>query len=509
MGDTSIIYSEKFGINTFKREICTALGEGFWNELVEGIELPEIENECKCQCKNMQVFMKRLEERADSDIIKNILYKVRHGLHPSQSAWARDKFLAVGDLDKFLQTCHDNEMSHFIELNREKKDFYGDEITDKVLEFIKNNPSLLAPVREGNKLYCMAFPANMQKYLDAPDDKMKRYHACHCPFAKESILSEVPVSSTLCNCSLGHVMNFTEAFLGRELEGNVVHSVLGGDLTCEYEITLPDDIMDEYVNKKKAEKIASNYYHYYKSFADSGIIDCHDGAVSWIIPKEGETGPSLGFGIHLDEENVKTEIKKLVEEICAKKAPENWVITPDATPCNIIEILESNGFQNMVTDDSEPEPGMLLSKKEFQLFPLPEDGIVCRKVQTKEDFRLWIEIVNTALHGWEMIDAENYYTWVENENIDLYLGEIEGIPVSTAMTIRNGDTASLEFVSTLEEYRRRKVASVICSRALANLFERGVEDVTLSACGESVGLYEKFGFQRYFDNVIMRCELNV
>ncbi len=504
MGDTSIIYSDKFGINTFKREICVALGEAFWKELVEEIELPDIENECKCQCHNMKVFMNRLEERIDTETIKHILYRVRHGLHPSQSAWARDKFLEVGDLDKFLQMCHDNEIGHFIELNREKKDFYGDEITDEVLEFIKSNPALLAPVRKGNKLYCMAFPANMQKYLDASDEKMKRYYACHCPFAKESILSEVSVSSTLCNCSLGHVMNFTEAFLGRELEGRVLHSVLGGDLTCEYEITLPDDIMEEYVNKKRAERIALNYYRYYKSFADSGIIDCHEGAVSWIIPKEGEKGPSLGFGIHLDEENAETEIKKLVDEIRAKKAPENWVITPDVTPSNIYEILEENGFQNMTTDDSEPEPAMLLNKSEFQPYSLLVDSIKCRKVQTKEDFRSWIEVVNTALHGWEMIDADNYYTWVENENIDLYLGEIDGIPVSTAATIRSGDTASLEFVSTLEKYRRRKVASVVCSTALTDLFESGVEDVTLSACGESAHLYEKFGFEGYFNNIIMR-----
>lgn len=507
MSDTSIIYSDKFGINTFKREICVALGEVFWNELVEGIELPDIDNECKCQCHNMQVFMRRLEERADAETVKYILYKVRHGLHPSQSAWAREKFLEVGDLDKFLQSCHDKEISHFIELNREKKDFYGDEITNEVLEFIKSNPALLVPVRKGNKLYCMAFPANMQKYLDATDEKMKRYHACHCPFAKESILSEVAVSSTLCNCSLGHVMNFTEAFLGRELEGRVLHSVLGGDLTCEYEITLPDDIMEEYVNKKKAERIASNYYRYYKSFADSGIIDCHEGNVSWIIPKEGQKGPSLGFGIHLDAGNAETEIKKLIEEIRAKKAPQNWVITPDVTPNNIIEILEREGFQNMATDDSEPEPAMLLNKNEFQPYSLSEDSIVCRKVQTKEDFRSWIEVVNTALHGWEMVDAEHYYSWVENESIDLYLGETDGIPVSTAATIRSGDTASLEFVSTLEEYRRRRVASVVCSKALTDLFERGVEDVTLSACGESAYLYEKFGFQGYFNNIIMRYEL--
>jgi len=258
------------------------------------------------------------------------------------------------------------------------------------------------------------------------------------------------------------------------------------------------------VAKNKSEKIASNYYRYYKSFAESGIIDCHEEAVSWIMPKEGQKGPHLGYGLFLDKETAETEIKKLTEKIRNKQAPQNWIITPDCTPSNLIELLEINGFLNMATDDSDPEPAMLLEKNKFQPYSTSGDSIVCRKVQTKEDFRSWIEVVNTALHGWEMIDADNYYVWVENENIDLYLGKIDGISVSTAATIRNKDTASLEFVSTLEKYRRRKMASVVCSTALKNLFESGVEDVTLSACGESACLYEKFGFKAYFNNVIMR-----
>ena len=59
MGDTKIVYDEKFGIATFKKEICVEFGENFWNELVKNIELPHIDSECKCQCRNMYLFMKR------------------------------------------------------------------------------------------------------------------------------------------------------------------------------------------------------------------------------------------------------------------------------------------------------------------------------------------------------------------------------------------------------------------------------------------------------------------
>ena len=103
MGDTKIVYDEKFGITTFKREICAQLGDAFWNELVENIELPDIDSECKCQCHNMYQFMKRLEEMTDEETLKKILYKVRHGLHPSQCEWAHKEFMEAGNLDDFLK----------------------------------------------------------------------------------------------------------------------------------------------------------------------------------------------------------------------------------------------------------------------------------------------------------------------------------------------------------------------------------------------------------------------
>lgn len=506
MGDTKVDYSETFGIDAFKREICAELGESFWEKLVKNIILPDIDSECNCQCHNMYLFMNRLEEMADKETLKKIFYRVRHGLHPSQSAWAHEEFIEIGNLDDFLNKHLNDEWNHFVELNREKKDFYGQKISDEVLAFIKENPEMLAPVRKGNKLYCMAFPNNMKAYLEATDEKRKRYYACHCPFAKESILTENVVSSALCNCSLGHVMNFTEAFMDRELEGRVVHSVLDGDLTCEYEMEIPDDIMQRYVFHKEQDIIISNYYHYYNAFAQSGIVSLHEGSVSWIIPCEGEKGPSIAFRVHLNEENAEFELKMLIAGIQKREVPQIWHITPDATPGNIIDIMKENGFKDLSENISEPEPTMLLYKNDFIPYIEKNSHIICRRVSTKEDFKLWIDVVNTALHGWEMIDAEHYFTWVESNNINIYLAEMDGVAVSTCATIQNGNTGSLEFVSTLEKYRRKKAAASLCSYAINALLENGAETVTLGACGESVYLYEGLGFERCFYNVVMRYD---
>ena len=158
MGDTKISYDEQFGIRTFKKEICSELGEPFWLELTDGLVLPDMETEAGCKCCNMYTFICRLEAMADEKTVRKILYRVRHGIHPSQSAWAREEFLEIGDLDKFLQKHLETETERFIELNR-------------------------------------------------------------------------------------------------ELESRVVRSVLNKDLTCEYEITIPEDIMTQYIAPRGMENV--------------------------------------------------------------------------------------------------------------------------------------------------------------------------------------------------------------------------------------------------------------
>ncbi len=270
----------------------------------------------------------------------------------------------------------------------------------------------------------------------------------------------------------------------------------------EYAIEIPVDIMQKYVAANRI--IASNYFNYYKAFARSGIIDLHEGSVSWIIPHKGEKGPSLAFRIHLNEENVKSELKSLIQGIRKGEVPQMWIVTPDATPDNIIEIMERNGFKNLSEDGDEP--AMLLHKEDFRPYREENSRITCRKISTMEDFRSWIDVVNTALHGWDMIDAEHYFTWVISEHIKIYLAEIDGVAVSTCATIQNGNTASLEFVSTLEQYRRKKAAALLSSRAIADLLNNGAETVTLGACGDAVHLYRGLGFKKYFSNIILKYE---
>ncbi len=87
----------------------------------------------------------------------------------------------------------------------------------------------------------------MNSILKETDEGRKRFHYCHCLFARTSLLSdEGIVSKTICNCSLGLIISSWEEILGIKLDGDVVSSVLGGDDLCRFVIYLPKEFIEKY-----------------------------------------------------------------------------------------------------------------------------------------------------------------------------------------------------------------------------------------------------------------------
>jgi len=245
-----IDYNDNIIIETLKQEVIRKAGARIWETLINGINIPDENNECKYGCSNMFELMNRFDELIDEETGKSILTNVRHGLKRSQFISERERFKQYNNIDKFIKADYENEVKRFEKLCENKEDFYGQPITKDVLDFVINQPGMLATIRKDNELHITAFPSEMVKYLNETDERKKRYYACHCPFAKESILSDNGVvSKTICNCSLGHCKVRWDTIFDRDLDGKVLQSVLDGDLLCKYVIYLPDDIMEKYVDK--------------------------------------------------------------------------------------------------------------------------------------------------------------------------------------------------------------------------------------------------------------------
>ena len=248
MSEYVVTWDDSKIIPTFKQEICDNLGENTWIALIDGIDVPNHETEKNLGCKNMRILIERLEKIADTKTIKSILMRVRHGFGYTPINGISKEFIECDcNIDKLLAKRKENFKEELIRHNTEDTKYWGDAITDEVLDYFLNTEGLLAPVRKGSQLYITRHPFDMNSYFSETDERKKRFHYCHCLFARNSILSEEgTVSKTMCYCSLGLIISSWEETLGVRLNGDVIESVLDGDDICKFVIYLPDDIIEKY-----------------------------------------------------------------------------------------------------------------------------------------------------------------------------------------------------------------------------------------------------------------------
>jgi len=248
MSDYEVTWDDSKIIPALKHEICDELGEGAWDMLVDGIDIPHHEIEKTLGCRNMRVIIERLKKMTDRDTAKRILMRIRHGFdHKQLNGVSKDFIECDSNLDAYLLHCKEKFKKELIKHNAEGTKYWGDYITNEVLEYFLNTEGLLAPVRKGSELHITRHPYDMNSYFKETDERRKRFHFCHCLFARTSILSvEGTVSKTMCYCSLGLVISSWEETLGVRLDGDVVGSVLGGDDTCKFIIYLPDEVIENF-----------------------------------------------------------------------------------------------------------------------------------------------------------------------------------------------------------------------------------------------------------------------
>ena len=245
MSDYEVIWDDSKIIPTLKQEICEKLGEEAWRLLIDGIDVPDHEIEGTLGCRNMRVIIERLEKIADASTIKGILMRVQHGFPHKPIHGASREFMDCGcNIDAYLARRKELFLKELLQHNAEGTQYWGDCVTDEVLDFFLHTEGALVPVRKGSELHIARHPYDMNSYFSETDARRKRFHYCHCLFARTSILSdEGTVSRTMCSCSLGLILSSWEEILGVRLDGEVIQSVLGGDSLCRFIIHLPKEIM--------------------------------------------------------------------------------------------------------------------------------------------------------------------------------------------------------------------------------------------------------------------------
>jgi len=149
-------------------------------------------------------------------------------------------YRARGGIDGYLEASREGFLGELRSCMEEGRPFFGQPVTEEVIELVGLDPEMAAGRREGNSVYVTKIPFRAKDWLEEKDPVKRRHLYCHCPWARESILSEAgPVPSEFCRCSAGFHRKPWEAIFGDGVSCTVLESALAGDDRCRFRIDLP------------------------------------------------------------------------------------------------------------------------------------------------------------------------------------------------------------------------------------------------------------------------------
>ncbi len=188
-------------------------------------------------------FTKRLMERLEAELPLNTVQRVlagnNHQIPVSAFAAEKEHFENAPSLEEYLRGRHKRNAFELQQHCDNHTVWFEQTITQDVVDFVAANQEILSAVKDGDTLYITKIPYDPEKYLAENDPKMKRYFACHCPFAREAIKAGSPdISPNWCYCSGGFAKHPFEVLFERPLRVELLQSVLKGDPVCRFAVHL-------------------------------------------------------------------------------------------------------------------------------------------------------------------------------------------------------------------------------------------------------------------------------
>jgi hypothetical protein len=243
--------------------------------------------------------------------------------------------------------------------------------------------------------------------------------------------------------------------------------------------------------------IHSGLLLYWRTLARARGMQLYQGDIEYVMSAT-HCGPERIFDAQLPSAGLDRRLEEIIAGIRAGSIPDSFVITPNARPADLPEALARKGFQ---IDTSGLCMAMDLDGWSAG-WPEPANSIQVAPVESPDQLKQWVEITNVALAGSPIMSCEQFGDLYRLENTRFFLARYNGVPAAVSMTIHAGQAATLEFVSTLEEYRRRGLGAAVTAAALCGLRASGIRTVTLRGEPDGVGIYKRLGFQEYAKRVV-------
>ena len=213
-------------------------------------------------------------------------------------------------------------------------------------------------------------------------------------------------------------------------------------------------------------------------------------------------GPTVGgwncvSHLDVDPEEADDKIYEAIMFFRPYSRPFLWYVTPSTRPRDIGERLISHGFSYL--DDS---PGMVAEMAELpQDYPAPE-GFRIEAIEDHSGLRQYFEVWALG-HKYPPHIVEPFVKLYGEIGFDedrpdrLYLGFLDGDPVTTSMVMRVGDTASVWWVTVLPEAQQRGLGLLMTLKPLMIAQERGCRLATLFSSSAGYPQYKRLGFREH------------
>jgi hypothetical protein len=223
------------------------LGEKKHRKIFEGINLPPLGTFAIDKPKTTKRLMEELEAELSEEQCRKVLLSAPHAGPKKAYLPERKTFQKSSGIDDFLLKRHKEYIAELEQHMKQGTLYFTQEISEEVLEYVRNTPTCQNGVREGNIIYVTKIPYMAKKYLKEKNVKMKRYYYCHCSWVREAIKTGADISPNFCYCSAGFEKRPWDVIFNQSVEADVLETVLKGDLFCRFAIHIPE----EYAKKRK------------------------------------------------------------------------------------------------------------------------------------------------------------------------------------------------------------------------------------------------------------------
>jgi ribosomal protein S18 acetylase RimI-like enzyme len=188
-------------------------------------------------------------------------------------------------------------------------------------------------------------------------------------------------------------------------------------------------------------------------------------------------------------------IREAVHHFRGVRRPFAWWVGPGSFPLDLENRLRNHGLA-----PAESELGMSLELRELPArIDLPK-CLTIRRVSSRQEIA---DFASIFASNWQPPDPEvaafyqaaTPFLLAPEVPMILFVGYLDGEPVSTSELFIGGGVAGLYAVATRREFRGRGIGSALTWAAAEDARRRGISTAVLQSSDDGKGIYARLGFR--------------